>query len=194
VQPNDTTIQIEINTGVALSLMCRLNPLPGGLNCAGCDLSAPIFQAKCRVTVVVGQHIKIPGPTPTPTITPTLTGNETATATPAYSAPRPLFPSSGASVSTDSGQIRLEWLPTRGLLQSDEVYLVLLTDTDPNGSPRNFQFTTQATSLLIPVTSLPTDTGTHSVLWLVGVARLAADGSAILISDRSAPAQFNWTR
>jgi hypothetical protein len=194
VQPNDTTIQIEINTGVALSLMCRLNPLPGGLNCAGCDLSAPIFQAKCRVLVVVGQHIKIPGPTPTPTITPTLSGSETATATPVYSAPHPLFPGSGAAINTDGGQIRLEWLPTRGLLQPDEVYLILLTDMAADGTPRNFQFSTQATSLLIPITTLPADSGAHQVLWLVGVARLAADGSAILISDRSAPQQFTWTR
>ena len=194
VQDGDTTLLIEIKTGVALSQMCRLNPLPGGLNCAGCDLSAAIFQAKCRVTVVVGQTIMIPGPTPTPTITPTLSGSETATATPAYSAPRPLYPGSGAIVGSDGGQIRLEWLPTRGLLQPDEAYLVLLTDTAADGTPRNFQFTTQATSLLIPVTTLPAEPGAHQVLWLVTVARIAPDGSAILISDRSAPAQFTWNR
>ncbi|MHB8625029.1 MAG: LysM peptidoglycan-binding domain-containing protein [Aggregatilineales bacterium] len=190
VQKNDGVLSIELKFGITLAQLCALNPMPNGLNCGGCNLKA-IGQEGCHPIVVVGQILKVPGPTPTPTITPTLTGSETATSTPSYSAPRILYPANGTNV---SGAVRLEWLPTRGLLQPDDVYLILLTDTDPNGSPRNIQYTTQATSWLIPGTDIPADNVTHIVYWQVSVAHLAADGSAVLLSDKSAPASFTWTR
>lgn len=190
VQKNDTISSIELKFGVTLGQLCALNPMPNGLNCAGCNLKA-VGQEGCRPIVVVGQVLKVPGPTPTPTITPTLTGSETATATPAYSPPSILYPANGASV---SGSVRLEWLPTRGLLQPDDVYLILMTDNDPNGPARNLQFTTQATSLLIPDSDIPTDDALHTVYWQVSVSRLAADGNAIRLSDLSDLASFTWTR
>jgi LysM repeat protein len=190
VQKNDTIQSIEYKFDTTLGVLCSLNQPPNGLNCAGCDLKA-VGHEGCRPIVVVGQVLKVPGPTPTPSITPTLTGSETATATPSYSAPRILYPANGTSV---SGAVRLEWLPTRGLLQADEVYLILLTESDPNGVLRNIQYTTQATSWLIPDSDVPTDDAPHTAYWQVSVARLAADGTAILLSDKSALATFTWTR
>jgi len=191
VQKGDTILSIELKFSTSLAVLCSLNPMPNGLNCGGCNLKA-VGQEGCRPIVVVGQVLKVPGPTPTPSITPTLTGSETATATPSYSAPHILFPANGTSV---SGSVRLEWLPTRGLLQSDDVYLILMTENDANGAPwRNLQYMTQATSWLIPDGDLPTDGAPHAVLWQVSVARVAANGPAIRLSDFSATASFTWTR
>ncbi len=191
IKAGDSAGSIEANTGVALSLICKLNPAPSGINCAGCDLNAPIFQAKCRPILVVNNHLRLPGPTPTPTITPTLTGSETATPLPAYDAPIPLSPVDGQAV---SGPQRLEWLPIAGILQPDQTYMVLMTDATVEGNPRNAQLTTQATSLLIPADFMPQDGAPHTIHWLVGVAQIGADGSAILISPKSAPMTFTWTK
>ncbi len=191
VKEGDTPFAVELKTSVALSLICRLNPLPDGLNCAGCNLNAPIYGAGCRPTLRIGQHLKLPGPTPTPTITPTLTGSETPTAIPAYSAPVILSPVSGATV---SGSARLSWMPASGTLKADEVYLVLMTDATVSGSPRNIQQTMQVTSWLLPPDYGPTDANPRTIYWQVGIARIGEDGIAILISEKSPAMAFTWVK
>ncbi len=192
VKEGDTPLALEIKTGVALSYLCQLNPAPDGLNCAGCDLSAPIYQAKCRPTLRIGQKIKYPGPTPTPSVTPTLTGSETATPLPAYNIPRILYPSNGGVVSSES--VQLSWLPGGGTLNPDEAYMVLLTDATVSGNSRNAQFLTQATSYRLTPEYGPLDGNPHTIYWQVGIARLGADGAAILISEKSQAVSFTWQR
>lgn len=192
VKEGDTTLGIEIRTGVALSLFCRLNPAPDGLNCAGCDLNAPIYQAKCRVTLRVGQKLKYPGPTPTPSVTPTLTGSETATAIPAYAAPRILYPLNGTVVSAES--VQLSWLPSGGVLNPDESYMILMTDATVSGSPRNAQFFTQGTSYRLPPDYGPLDGTPRTIYWQLVIARVGADGMAIPLSEKSPPVSFTWQK
>jgi hypothetical protein len=190
VKEGDTTLKLEFDTGVPLGVICGLNPMPDGINCNGCILNAGIGGGQCRVLLRVGQVLNLPGPTPTPTITPTLTGNETITPTPGYVAPRLLAPENSATV---NGTIRLRWLPSGGILQANERYLVLLTEKISNDEYRNAQFFTDSTSLLIPPESLPQGDGMHEMLWQVAVARIEPDGSAVQISARSATAIFFWS-
>jgi len=189
VKEGDTTLGLEFKYGVPLGVMCSLNPLPNGLNCNGCNLNAGIGGGGCRVLLRVGQMLNLPGPSPTPTITPTLTGSETATATPGYAAPRLLAPENSASV---NGVARLRWL-SNGVLNSNERYLVLLTEKVSDTQYRNSQFFTDSTSLLIPAESAPLAGSSHEMLWQVAVVRIETDGSAIQISPRSITATFSWT-
>lgn len=189
VKDGDTTLGLEFKYGVPLGVICSLNPLPDGLNCNGCNLNAGIGGGGCRVLLRVGQMLNLPGPSPTPTITPTLTGSETPTATPGYAAPRLLAPENSASV---NGVARLRWL-SNGVLNSNERYLVLLTEKISDTQYRNSQFFTDSTSLLIPAESAPMAGSSHEMLWQVAVVRIEADGSAIQISPRSITATFSWT-
>lgn len=188
VVKGDTAGGLEFKLGVSLSLICRLNPLPDGLNCSGCDPAAPIYQSKCRPILAIGQRLNVPAPPLPPSITPTLTGSETATPTPSYRAPELLSPVNGAPL---SGTVRLEWL-TVGVLQPDESYLVLMTDATIEGQPRNFQYVTNATSVLIPPADAPVDSSAHTYRWQVSVVRALADGSVITLSKPSPAWAFVW--
>ena len=189
VVDGDSALTIEIKTEVALSVICALNPLPDGINCAGCDLSAPIFQAKCRPIIRVGQHLKIPGPTPTPSLTPTLSGSETATPTLAYRAPAILSPPSGGSIS--GSLVRLEWI-SLSLRDPNDTYLILLSETG-GASTRNIQLTTRANSIDLNPVDLPTAPGTYQFYWQMAVAHVEPDGSLTVTSDKSTPYSFTYT-
>ncbi len=189
VKKDDTSLGLEAKFNVPLGVICKLNPLPDGLNCAGCDLNAAIFQAKCRVILREGQHLKMPGPTPTPSITPTLTGSETATPLPPYRAPMPLAPVNGGTVA--GSPVRLEWLPIQGILGANEFYMLLMTDSTVAEQPRNAQYFTQTTSLVIPPDFGPQDAAPHTINWQVVVVRRDANG-VVLLSEKSPPYLFTW--
>jgi hypothetical protein len=192
VVQGDTTLGLELQYGVPLGEICRLNPLPDGLDCLTprCNLDAPIGQAGCRVILSIGKVLKLPGPPPTATITPTLTGSETPTPTLGYAPPRIIAPELGQKL---TGQVRLRWLPAGGILAPNQRYMVLMSEATTSG-PRNFQYFTDSTSLLIPAESLPNDGDSHTIYWQVGIVQIGADGAAVLISEKSAQAMFTWTR
>jgi hypothetical protein len=184
VVEGDNIISVQLKTGATLRELCDLNS-PSPLNCAGCNIDKPIGEQGCRPLLHVGDSLKIPGPTPTPTITPTLTGSETATPTPLYGAPTLVAPISG---STESGLVQLVWLPV-GILQPDEQYLVVLTDTTGG---KSWEFETQATSYRLPAEMMPTDGKPHTVNWRVGVARKSAEGAYLVTGKMSLIYTFTW--
>jgi hypothetical protein len=191
IKTGDTTLGLELRYGVPLGVICNLNPPPAGINCTGCKLDAGIGQAGCRVLIREGQKLRLPGPPPTPTITPTISRSETPTPTPAYAPPRLVAPEVSGTV---NGAIRLRWLPMGGVLKADEVYMVIMTENTSDGVPRNFQYTTTATSFLVPMDHLPNDSTPHNLYWRVGVARQTPDGALILISGLSETGFFKWSR
>lgn len=185
IKPNDTITTIELNTGMSLRVLCDLNG-PNPLNCAGCALDKPVGEHGCRPIVAVGVSLKIPGPTATPTTTPTISGSETATPTPPYGAPRLVAPVNGASL---AGSVQLVWLPVGTILQNDEFYLILITDSTTS---RTWELETQATSLRLPSDVQPNDLNTHTFNWRVVVAHKGVDGSYILVGQKSLIFTFTW--
>ncbi|RMF50223.1 MAG: LysM peptidoglycan-binding domain-containing protein [Chloroflexota bacterium] len=184
VREGENITTVQLNSGATLREICAMNP-PTVINCTGCDLTKPIGAQGCRPIVVVGQALKVPGPTPTPTITPTRSGLETATPTPPYGAPRIVSPAQGAVV---SGIAQLIWLPV-ALLQPDEFYLIVWSDMTRQ---QTWQHATRATTFRLPIALAPPSGAAHLINWQIGVAREQADGSYLIISPWSAIHSFTW--
>ncbi|MDW8300221.1 MAG: LysM peptidoglycan-binding domain-containing protein [Anaerolineae bacterium] len=184
VREGENITTVQLNSGATLRELCAMNP-PTVLNCTGCDLTKPIGAQGCRPIVVVGQALKIPGPTHTPTITPTRSGLETATPTPPYGAPRLVSPLHQAEV---RGDVQLIWLPVT-ILQPDEFYLIVWSDMTRQ---LTWQHTTRATSFRLPRELTPPSGTTHVINWQVGVARQQADGSYLVVSPWSLIHSFTW--
>ena len=184
VREGENITTVQLNSGATLREICAMNP-PTVINCTGCDLTKPIGAQGCRPIVVVGQSLKVPGPTPTPTITPTRSGLETATPTPPYAMPRVVSPAHGAAV---RGVVQLIWLPV-AILQPDEFYVIVWSDMTRQ---QTWQHTTRATSFRLPEGLMPPDGESHLVNWQIGVAREQADGSYLIISPWSLIHSFTW--
>jgi len=184
VREGENITTVQLNSGATLRELCAMNP-PTVLNCTGCDLTKPIGAQGCRPIVVVGQSLKIPGPTPTPTITPTRSGLETATPTPPYGAPRLVSPLHQAEV---RGDAQLIWLPV-AVLQPEEFYLIVWSDVTRQ---QTWQHTTRATTFRLPRDLMPPVGSAHLINWQVGVARLHSDGSYLVISPWSLIHSFTW--
>lgn len=184
VKEGENITTVQLNSGATLREICAMNP-PSVINCTGCDLTKPIGAQGCRPIVVVGQAIKVPGPTPTPTITPTRSGLETATPTPPYALPNVASPINGATV---SGTVQLIWLPVT-VLQPDEFYVIIWSDMTRQQS---WQHTTRASTYRLPAELAPPSGERHTINWQVGVAREQADGSYLIISPWSLIYTFTW--
>ncbi len=184
VREGENITTVQLNSGATLRELCAMNP-PTVLNCTGCDLTKPIGAQGCRPIVVVGQALKIPGPTPTPTITPTRSGLETATPTPPYSAPRIVSPAHQAQV---RGDVQLIWLPV-AVLQPDEVYLIVWSDMTRQ---QTWQHTTRATTFRLPRELTPPAGAAHLINWQISVARQQADESYLIVSPWSLIHSFTW--
>jgi hypothetical protein len=83
---------------------------------------------------------------------------------------------------------RLEWVSV-GVLQSDEVYLVQITDAVTG---QIFNNITRSTAVQLPVSMLPTDGQSHQINWTVTVARPNADGVYQVTSGAPEIRTFNW--
>jgi len=184
VVSGDTLTVLEFSLHASLRQLCALNN-PDPINCAGCNLDAPLGQPGCKPVIKLGAVIRYPGPTPTPSITPTLTGSETMTPTPLYPGPRIVSPSMGSS---EAGLVQLVWLPS-GILQPDELYLVLVTDATAG---HTWEFESEDTSFRLPASLIPTDAQVHTINWQVVVAHKAPDGTYVQIGQASLINTFSW--
>src|SRR5450432_52866 len=184
VVQDDNIISIQLKTNASLHEICALND-PSPINCGGCQVDKPINQQGCHPTVHIGDVIRIPGPTPTPTITPTLTGSETMTSTPVYAGPKLVSP---ANADTTAGAVQLVWLPS-GILQPDELYLVVITDSTLG---KTWEYEATATSYRLPASMIPSDGRPHTMNWQVAAASKAADGSYIKVGKDSLIYTFSW--
>ena len=153
---------------------------------AGCNFEVQSGGPNCNPLLQVGQVVFVPAATPTPTLSPTPSGSETPTATPTYAAPMVISPPQGATV--PPGIFRLEWV-SAGVLRSEEVYLVQITDTVTG---QVFNDVTRSTSLLLPESMIPADGQTHIVNWTVTVAKPSPDGIYQVISGAPEVYRFNW--
>lgn len=184
VRAGDNVISIAEQYRTTLAVLAQLNPDPLLWN--GCNFALPGGGANCAPFVVEGQCFNVPLPTPTPTLSPTPSGSETPTATPTYPAPAMGFPPEGALA---RGQVRLYWV-SAGVLLSDEVYLVEVTDMT---TQRYEAFVTKNTTLPLPESWIPTDGQIHSISWTVSVARPDPISEIYLrISGINPPRSFQW--
>jgi LysM repeat protein len=188
----DDISSVMIKTGASLRQLCDLNSAasdnPNPLVCGSeCKLDAPVGQLGCRVTIREGGWLYYPGPTPTPTTTPTISGSETATLTPTYAPPRILSPIDGAAI---SGIGQISWISV-GVLQPDEVYLIILTDAAH--PEKTIERETRLNAIPYPPELAPTDGQPHTINWQIGIARKASDGSHyVIISPMSLIYRFIW--
>ena len=167
VQPGDTIIGIAQNFNITIAQIVVLNP---DLEVSSCNFEIPSGGEGCNITLKVGQVLNLPAPTPTPTLSPTPSGNETATPTATFVAPVVIFPPDGAAAG--AGVFSLQWVGV-GVLEPDEVYLIQLTDVTANKIL--LQAVTRNTSYALPDSLIPTDGQTHSISWMVWVAKPNAD-------------------
>ena len=178
-----TIVDIAVQYFTTLEVLAVLNP---DISFDGCNFEIPSGGPNCGPLLSVGQLVLVPAPTPTPTLSPTPSGNETSTPTPTYAAPVVISPPQGASV--PGGVFRLEWVSV-GVLQSDEVYLVQITDA---ATGQVFNNITRSTAMQLPVSMIPTDGQSHQINWTVTVARPNPDGVYQVTSGAPEIRTFNW--
>lgn len=174
---------IALNLGVSLKQICDLNPPPSLVCPSTCDFSNPIAP-KCRIPIVEGRSIIIPGPTMTPTITPTLTGSETATVTPLPNVPVVISPAREAII---RGTPQLLWIDT--LLKPGEFYYLAWTE-EKRGLTQTHQI--DRASFRFPQAYAPPPGETYHIYWQIGIARQDENGVAVLITPMSEPYSFWW--
>ena len=188
VREGDTLVSISINNDTTLRQLCELNPLPGGLDCGACVWeSANCCCPRDQMPLLsVGQSLNVPAPTPTPTMTATFTGSETPTLTPTHTAPQPVYPPNGATL---TGRVRLTWLAD-GPLVNGEIFLVTVRN-ETTGSVLNE--TTRQLSLDVPAAYLPEDGQSHMLVWQVSVVRQDDAGLLVPVSWAVPEQRFTWT-
>ncbi len=142
-------------------------------------------------TVFEGQTLQIPlcmrEPTPGPTPTPT--------PLPPYPGPNLLLPADGASFTSGSDVITLQWAAV-GELDTNEAYAVSITDLTSDDDLTIIEYVFD-TSLIVPETLLPTDGIPHIFRWSVYIARQVGggdeeDGSWELAGNLSEERVFGW--
>lgn len=169
--------------GATLEILAQLNP---DLNFLGCDFDSPGGGPNCNPFLIVDQCVIVPFPTPTPTKSPTPSGSETPTPTPTYRPPVLVAPANGSIAG--AGRVELFWASV-GVLQSGEVYLVEVNDTNTGVT---WVGTTRATSILLPADLIPTDGVIHTINWTVSVAVSDSQGVFVPIGPRSQFRMFQW--
>ncbi len=168
VQPGDTIVGIAQNFNITIAQIVVLNPQLEGVE--SCNFEIPSGGEGCNIQINVGDSLNLPAPTPTPTLSPTPSGNETATPTATFVAPVVIFPPDGAAAG--AGVFSLQWVGV-GVLESDEAYLIEITDVTANAIV--LRAVTRNTSYPLPDSLIPTDGQTHSMSWMVWVAKPNAD-------------------
>ena len=149
------------------------------------------YNALLTDTVYEGMTMTIPlclrEPTPGPTPTPTQL--------PPYAGPNLLLPADGASFTSSSDTITLQWAAV-GELSASEAYAIEIIDL----TSENKQSITEHakdTSLILPNTFMPKDGRPHIFRWSVYIVRQIGSGDEdldnwITAGNRSEERVFSW--
>lgn len=146
VKANDTLSSIADTYNVSMTTIREYNGLPNDVVFEGQTLVIPLCLRE-----------PTPGPTPTPTQLPP------------YPGPNLLLPADGASFTSGSDTITLQWAAV-GELDSNEAYAVTVTDLTSEDNKTITEFVTD-TSFIIPPSLLPDDDKPHIFRWSVYIAR-----------------------
>ncbi len=146
VKENDTLSSISDTYNVSMATIREYNSLPSDTVLEDQTLIIPLCMREPTA-----------GPTPTPT------------SLPPYPGPNLLLPADGASFTSDTGTITLQWAAVSEL-QSNEAYAVTIIDlTSENKLTETFYVT--ETSYIVPASFSPNDGRPHVYRWYVYVVR-----------------------
>lgn len=151
VEANDTLSSIADLYNVSMATIREYNGLPNDTVFEGQTLLIPLCLRE-----------PTPGPTPTPTELPP------------YPGPNLLLPADGASFTSETDIITLQWAAV-GDLAADEAYAVTITDLTSDDKQTITEFVTD-TSFIVPTTFIPDDGRPHIFRWSVYVARQIGAG------------------
>lgn len=146
VVANDTLSKIANTYNVTMAVIREQNGL----------LSDTVFEGQ---TLVIPLCLRQPTPGPTPT----------PTQLPPYPGPNLLLPPDGASFTSSSETITLQWAAV-GELESNEAYAVTITDLTSENKQSMAEFVT-ATTYIVPTSFIPNDGRPHIFRWSVYIAR-----------------------
>jgi LysM repeat protein/ribosomal protein L40E len=146
VKENDTLSSISDTYNISMATIREYNSLPSDTVLEDQTLIIPLCMREPTA-----------GPTPTPT------------SLPPYPGPNLLLPADGASFTSDTGTITLQWAAVSEL-QSNEAYAVTIIDlTSENKLTETFYVT--ETSYIVPASFSPNDGRPHVYRWYVYVVR-----------------------
>ena len=151
VEANDTLSSIADLYNVSMATIREYNGLPNDTVLEDQILLIPLCLRE-----------PTPGPTPTPTELPP------------YPGPNLLLPADGASFTSETDIITLQWAAV-GDLAADEAYAVTIVDLTSEDKQTITEFVND-TSYIVPNTFLPEDGRPHIFRWTVYVARQISTG------------------
>jgi LysM repeat protein len=146
VVANDTLSSIADTYNVSMATIREYNSL----------LSDTVYETQ-TLRIPLCQREPTPGPTPT------------ATPLPPYAAPNLLLPADGASFTSASDTITLQWAAV-GELNPDEAYAVTIVDLTSDNDEILTEYV-NATSFIVPSSFLAGDNKPHVYRWSVYIVR-----------------------
>jgi LysM repeat protein len=146
VEENDTLSSIADTYNVSMTTIREYNGMPSDTVLEGQTLIIPLCLREPTA-----------GPTPTPT-TP-----------PPYPGPNLLLPADGASFTSDTATITLQWAAVSEL-QSNEAYAVTIIDLTSENKQSDTFYVTE-TSYIVPASFMPDDGRPHVFRWYVYIVR-----------------------
>lgn len=146
VQSNDTLSSISDTYDVSMTTIREYNGMVNDTVFEGQPLTIPLCLRE-----------PTPGPTPTPTQLPP------------YPGPNLLLPSDGASFTSSSDTITLQWAAV-GELETSEAYAVTIMDLTSEENQTVTEFVTD-TSFIVPSSLAPDDGRPHIFRWWIYIAR-----------------------
>jgi LysM repeat protein len=174
VSPNDTLSSIANTYNVSMAVIRDYNGM----------LSDTVFE---------GQTLLIPlclrqadaGPTPTPTELPP------------YPAPNLLLPADGASFTSETDTIALQWAAV-GELEANEAYAVTITDLTSEDKLTTTEYVKE-TSFIVPSSFAPTDGRAHIYRWSINIVRQIGSDEENgdnweIAGTKSDERVFSWSR
>ena len=172
VQANDTLSKIADTYDVSMATIREYNGLINDTVYEGQPLRIPLCERE-----------PTPGPTPTPTPLPP------------YPGPNLLLPADGASFTSASDTITLQWSAV-GELASDEAYAVTIIDLTSDNDDTLIDYVTE-TSFIVPSSFLAEDTKPHIYKWYIYVVRkIGSDEENVenweVAGNRSPERVFGW--
>lgn len=172
VEANDTLSRIADVYNVSMATIREYNGL----------VADTVFEGQ-TLTIPLCLREPTPGPTPTPTQLPP------------YPGPNLLLPSDGASFTSLSDTITLQWAAA-GAIEANEAYAVTITDLTHENKPSITEYV-RDTSLIVPDSLAPSDGNPHIYRWYVYIVRqIGTDEDNLEIwepaGERSAERVFGW--
>lgn len=175
VVANDTLSSIADTYNVSMATIREYNAL----------LNDTVFEGQ---TLIIPLCLREPTPGPTPTPTPL----------PPYPGPNLLLPADGASFTSETTAITLQWAAV-GELEANEAYAVTITDLTSENKQTITEYVTE-TSFIVPSDLLPDDAKPHIFKWTVYIVRQIGSAEEeenenwITAGDKSEARVFGWFR